>query len=166
MNGSPENDLPVGLTKARTWLTGKWSPIYRIAENYPGRRWSDACRPDGPGVYRLIALDAAGPGIVPAPLHRVCDTDPTGTLYIGSTRSLRTRLSSLVLTHRPKGLFLSGAGSHRGMTAKLRRRFPPRLLAIAWQSLDPNQRNREDALFLAYKARFGELPPMNEGSGV
>jgi len=54
------------------------------------------------------------------------------------------------------------------MSSKLARRFPPRWRAISWQRLNASafHINREIALFRVYKARFGELPPMNEQSGV
>jgi hypothetical protein len=153
--------------KARSWLTGKWSPLCRITESTPGKRWSDICRPDGPGAYRLIALDADAPGIVPAWLDRVCGVDPTGTLYIGSTSSLRRRLASLILRHGKRDPLL-GSGSHAIVAPKLARRFGPQLLAISWQPSNgkwsPIQRERD--LLSAYNDRFGELPPMNKQSGL
>jgi hypothetical protein len=160
-------DVTTVTVKVRSWLTGKWSPLCRIIESTPGKRWSDICRPDGPGVYRLIALDADAPGVIPAWLDRVCGVDPTGTLYIGCASSLRRRLASLVLRYRSRDL-MSGGGSHAIMAPKLAKRFGPQLLAASWQPSNgkwlPIQRERE--LFSAYKDRFGELPPMNEQSGV
>jgi len=95
------------------WLTGRWCPPYCIIENAPGKRLVDLCKPDGPGVYRLVALDATG---VAAPLERVCGIDPTGTLYIGHSRGLLLPcLRSSVLTHGPG----HGFGRHRDMPAKL-----------------------------------------------
>src|SRR5262249_50671201 len=38
------------------------SPPCRIIESTPGKRWSDICRPDGPGV----CVGRRAPGIVPA----------------------------------------------------------------------------------------------------
>ena len=73
--------------RSRRWLTGKWSPLCCIAQ------WqSDLCKPDAPGVYRLVALD---PNNVEAQLERACGTDATGTLYIGrSKKSVRGRVGS------------------------------------------------------------------------
>jgi hypothetical protein len=107
-----------------------------------------------------IALDATMAGSVPASLDRVCDVDPTGTLYIGSTKSLRTRIRTLVLTNDPKSLL--GAG-HAFMPFKLRNRFPLRLRAVAWQRSASYDlaRNSERTLFDRYSKRFGELPRMN-----
>ena len=122
--------------------------------------------PDGPGVYRLIALDANMPSIVPASLNRICGVDPTGTLYIGATSSLRRRLASLVMRNRTNDPLAGGSGSHSLMAPKLARLFAPQWRAIAWQRLDSNERNREHELFRRYKAQFGELPPMNAQSGI
>jgi hypothetical protein len=157
------SDVHTESAKTRSWLTGKWSPLCRIVENTPGKRSSDMCRPDGPGVYRLIALDADMPGIVPASLDRVCGIDPTGTLYIGATRSLQRRVASLVRSNKTNDLIVGGSGGHQIMTGKLARQFAPRWRAITWQRLDSvDWRNREQALFRDYRARFGELPPMNQ----
>ena len=61
---------------------------------------------------------------------RVCGVDPTGTLYIGFTKSLRTCLRILVLTNDPNVPLGTG---HAFMPAKLRKSFPLRLRAVAWQ---------------------------------
>jgi hypothetical protein len=141
------------------WLTGRWCPLYRIVENAFGRRWNDFCKPDGPGVYRLVALDSSKSGIVPAPLERVCGTDPTGTLYIGRSESLRNRLSSLVRSQNPTKIL---GGDHIPVSGKLAKRFPRQWLAITWQRTNSGDcRMREATLFGHYMARFGELPPMN-----
>jgi hypothetical protein len=151
------SDIHAKSAKTRSWLTGKWSPLCRIIENTPGKRWSDMCRPDGPGVYRLVALDANEQGFAPAPLNRVCGIDPTGTLYIGKTTSLRKRLRTLVLTNDPNIPF---GGGHAFMSAKLQRRFPFQLRAVTWQRTSEVW-NAEKKLFENYTTRFGELPPMN-----
>ena len=160
MSSQTTDEVPAAIAKNKSWLTGKWSALCRIVENTPGKRWSDICRPDGPGVYRLIALDATMAGIVPASLDRVCGVDPTGTLYIGFTKSLRTRLRILVLTNDPNVPL--GAG-HAFMPAKLRKSFPLRLRAVAWQRSASYDlaRNGEKKLFDRYAKQFGELPPMN-----
>jgi hypothetical protein len=163
------NDILAVVKKPRSWLTGKWSPMCLIIESTPGARWLDICRPDSPGVYRLIALKANVPGIIPASLDRVCGVDPTGTLYIGHSRSsLRSRLASIVKANATDDRLNVGSGGHRTMAAKLGRRFPPRWRAISWQQLDSANAavNREGALLRAYKTRYGELPPMNEQSGI
>jgi hypothetical protein len=138
---------------------GKWSPLCRISETTWGKRWIDLCRNGTSGVYRLIALTDNRLDVVPAPLDRVCGIDPTGTLYIGASRSLRTRLGTLVRTHDPSKM----AGGHAVMSAKLRRRFPPERLAITWRCREPPEmvRNFETELIQDYQARFGELPPVN-----
>jgi hypothetical protein len=151
------SDIHAKSAKTRSWLTGKWSPLCRIIENTPGKRWSDMCRPDGPGVYRLVALDANEQGFAPAPLNRVCGIDPTGTLYIGKTTSLRKRLRTLVLTNDPNIPF---GGGHAFMSAKPQRRFPFQLRAVTWQRTSEVW-NAEKKLFENYTTRFGELPPMN-----
>jgi hypothetical protein len=139
------------------WLSGRWSPLVRTVETAYGRRWTDLCNPDGPGLYRLIALEDNEQGFVPASLNRVCGIDHTGTLYIGKTSSLRSRLRSLVRTNNPSFLF---GGGHAHMPHTLRRRFPFQLRAITWlRSSDLS--NGEAELFEKYTKRFGELPPMN-----
>jgi hypothetical protein len=86
--------MPKRTPSLMRWLTGRWSPLCCIDGNAPGTRWSDLCNPDGPGVYRLVALD---PNDVSAPslLGRVCGNDPSGTLYIGCATWLRRRLGQL-----------------------------------------------------------------------
>ena len=60
-------------------IPGSWVGPYTL--NDLGSYISSFCEPR-PGVYRLIALDAAG-AQKPAPLNRICGVDETGTLYIG-----------------------------------------------------------------------------------
>jgi hypothetical protein len=126
-----------------SWLTGTWSPLCQIIGTAGGRRWIDLCDPDGPGVYRLVALDSNAE-LAPAPIDRVCGVDPTGTLYIGHAGSLRSRLRQLARTNDPtEGI----AHGHVVMAAKLKKRFPPQRLAITWQRAVPLQtRNRDEAL--------------------
>jgi hypothetical protein len=155
MMESPQDDRP--SERRIKWLSGRWSPLFCIAEPAYGRRWTDSCDPDGPGLYRLVALQANEQGFVPAPLNRVCGIDPTGTLYIGKTESLRSRLRSLVRTNHPSFLF---GGGHAFMPDTLRRRYPFQLRAVTWlRSSDIS--NGERKLLEIYTKRFGELPPMN-----
>jgi hypothetical protein len=156
-----DRDIFSRIVSLRSWLIGKWSPLCLIVENTPGKRWNDICRPDGPAVYRLVALNANVPGIVPAALDRICGVDPTGTLYIGKSRgSLRSRLASLVKTNLTGS---GGSGGHRTMVRKLARQFAPRWRAISWQMLVSADAatNRERELLRAYEERFGDLPPLN-----
>jgi hypothetical protein len=158
------SDDQAGDRRRIRWLTGRWCPLYCIAESAPGKRWSDLCNPDGPGVYRLVAIDLIKLGILAVPLNRVCGIDPSGTLYIGRSKSLRTRLSSLVRTHDPtKRIGAIFGASHIMMTKKLTKRFPPKCLAITWRRADSasSSQTQEATLLRDYKDSFGELPPMN-----
>jgi hypothetical protein len=60
------------------------------------------------GVYRLIGLASEGDLTQPAPPNRLCGQDTTGTLYIGSAKSLHGRLNQLsqwgLATQLPAGL--------------------------------------------------------------
>ena len=152
-------------SKAHKWLTGSWSPLFRIID-CAGKRWLDMFVPDSPGLYRLVALDASMPGIVPASLNRICAVDSTGTLYIGATSSLRRRLATLILKYRTNGPLAGGSGGYRPMSPSLAQQFAPQSLAVAWQSLVSDERNQEQDLLQSYKATFGELPPMSRGSGI
>jgi hypothetical protein len=139
------------------WLTGTWSPLCRVIEDIPGKRWFDLCVPDGPGVYRLIALDASKSGIVPASLDRVCGSDPTGTLYIGAAGSLQGRLGDLVKTNDPTKF---KGGGHRRLTMKLAECFSPQWRALVWEYAD-EPFEREGQLLRDYEGQFGERPPVN-----
>jgi hypothetical protein len=35
--------------------------LFRIAETAYGRRWTDLCNPDGPGLYRSVSFAAGNP---------------------------------------------------------------------------------------------------------
>jgi hypothetical protein len=39
---------------------------HHVVEYIPGKRWFDLCVPDGPGVYRPVALDTSKACFVPA----------------------------------------------------------------------------------------------------
>jgi hypothetical protein len=144
-----------------SWLTGKWSRRYPLMAQTIGERWKDHYPPSGtPGVYRLIALDGTG---TPVPINRACGVDRTGTLQIGASRDLKTRLGSLVRTHQSNPRHGNGS-SHRALSARLSAHFPPDRLALAWQ-LNDAPGNRETELLREYEARFGDTPPHNRQSG-
>ena len=46
-------------------LTGAWSPLCHVLEKVREKRGFELCVPDGPGVYRLIAIDASHPVMLP-----------------------------------------------------------------------------------------------------
>jgi hypothetical protein len=125
----------------------------RIVELIETEQWWHHCK-EGPGVYCLIGLSE---NLVPASIERVCGPDNSGTLYIGSTRSLHGRLGQLVRTHR------DGTGGHRELPEKLGERFPADRLVFCWENVESPKapRVREAELLEAYVTRFGELPPLN-----
>ena len=138
-----------------TWLVGNWSDPVRISEAIETEYWKKL--PEGKqGVYRLFALAREGT-FEPAPLERVCGTDPTGTLTIGGTaKPLLRRLSALVKTHRID----YHSAPHRRLPARLAERFPHNRLAFAWWVTDSPWLVEAD-LHKRYEADFGELPPMD-----
>jgi hypothetical protein len=146
------------------WLTGKWLPLCCIE---PTARWSGLCKPDGWGVYRLVALDSNG---APSQLARVSGIDPSGTLYIGAGR-LRSRVGGLVRTHNPKPIRLPNPAllpivnrTHSPLPRRLAKHFPPRRLAVTWHRTDSEMTTKfvEGKLLKAYEKVFGEYPPMNK----
>jgi len=103
------------------------------------------------GVYRLVGLDLAGDLRKLATIPRACGEDRTGTLYIGETSTLNTRLNSLRL------------GSHRtsNLPKVLRERFPTEKLAIALLFTGRSTEWIENDLIQAYINSFGDTPPLN-----
>jgi hypothetical protein len=135
-----------------TWLIGDWSPIHSV-ERALEERWRQHCK--GPGVYRLIGLRGA---LTPACISRACGTDRTGTLYIGHSINLYTRVGNLVRAHRSN----DGISHHAAFPDKLKGRFPIRRLGVSWQGVDSKWiRNRETELIDDYIAEFGDRPPLN-----
>jgi hypothetical protein len=161
----PGLPIPKRRPPVLRWLTGKWLPPCCIE---PTARWSSRCKPDGWGVYRLIALDSNG---APSQLARVCGIDPSGTLYIGRGK-LRSRVGGLVRTHNPTLRQLSDPGqlqlpklnAHSPLPRRLAKRFPPPYLAVTWLRTDSegNAKSLERKLLRAYEQMFGEFPPMNK----
>jgi hypothetical protein len=138
------------------WLTGEWSPIYRLTADLDGSEpWYEHCPPKTKGVYRLVALSKNGR---PAPIRRACGVDMTGTLQIGASSNLESRLGSLVKTHRPDRF---SSGGHNRLRSKLAERFPPERLGLTWQRTRGDPYKREEQLIAAYDEEFGDHPPNN-----
>lgn len=119
--------------------------------------WDDSCH-EGTGVYRLVALDLGG---APVALPRICDEDPTGTLYIGQGMSISARIALLRRTLRPD--YAPGdhpAGKRYLKLERLKGTFGMDRLATSWAQ-DANPEQTEARLFQSYVNAFGELPPLN-----
>jgi hypothetical protein len=74
--------------------------FHTLDDEYFGAKQYGFC-----GVYRLIALTSEGDPKKPAVLNRLCSQDTTGTLYIGETMNLSSRLNQLrrsARSHRPE----------------------------------------------------------------
>lgn len=93
-------------------------------------------------------------------MQRVCGTDLSGTLYVGSTSSLHRRISQLV---RSRDTERFTAKSDKPLPARLAEDFPVDRLAVCWTNM-PETLDRfadERRLIAAYPDEFGELPPLN-----
>lgn len=125
-----------------------WEP-HLIDSGYFSKKRHGYC-----GVYRLVGLAAENDFRKPARLSRVCGDDPTGTLYIGETRSLNKRLNMMRLfTHNAIQML---------ERLPLRGLFPANKLAIALLITDCSMTSFvERNLLQAYMNSFGDTPPLN-----
>ncbi len=135
----------------------EWSRLYRITDRIVDP-WYDSSL-DRPGLYGLIGLtDATVP--TTATLQRVCGSDLSGTVYIGSTGNLRPRVGALVMQHDRERF---RGGGHKPLPARLAADFPPDRLALRWRYLpqDVDRYAEERRLITAYTDTFGEPPSLN-----
>lgn len=119
--------------------------------------WS-ASGEDGPGVYRLVAVD---PGGNPVAIRRVCGDDASGTLYMGQGGSVFGRIGLLRRTLRPD--YKPGdhpAGIRYLRIGRLKTRLDLPFLATSCALSEPPDQ-AEGRLIESYVAEFGELPPLN-----
>lgn len=139
-----------------SWMGDGWSPAYRVV-SHTGDPWWEACG-DTPGVYRLIGL-ADPESLSPRTIARVCGTDETGTIYIGSSLKLGGRVAKLIMQHTES----YRTKQHKALPRVLAQRFPPRQLAFSWCFVDKDDaaRIKESTLLASYEEIFGELPPLN-----
>jgi len=128
--------------------------VFRAAGGYFSRKHHGHC-----GVYRLIGLASEGDLKRPATLNRVCGQDTTGTLYIGQSSSLNTRLNQLRRTLRARGENSHNAISMLRSIPLLK--FPPNKLAIALLFTSRSPGHVEGDLIKAYMNSFGDTPPLN-----
>jgi predicted GIY-YIG superfamily endonuclease len=138
------------------WLNEEqWSKPIRMSEAWEQEWWRKVPL-DKNGVYRLIAL-TDNSDLIPAPINRVCGTDETGTIYIGSSDSLKSRLDTLVMAHNAH----FKTKSRPPFSKPLSERFPDDKLAMSWEFTGESGQ-RENELLKAYVEAFGELPPLNK----
>lgn len=113
----------------------------------------------GAGVYRVISLNAAGDFANPEHFNRIRGIDTSGTLYIGETRSLHTRLNQLIRS----GL-RSNQDSHK-IFGLMRRipclKFDFDKLAVAFIQTGVSHFTAENDLIRSYMNTFGDTPPLN-----
>ncbi len=104
------------------------------------------------GVYRLIGLASEDDLKNCVTLNRVCGQDTTGTLYIGETGKLSSRLNQLRL-------------STHGAISMLRQipilDFPLNKLGVALLFTGRDTPGVERDLIHAYMNSFGDTPPLN-----
>jgi len=144
-----------------------WSQLYTAA--HVGSYVSHYCGARQ-GVYRIVGLNADEDVSAIASLDRVCDSDHTGTLYIGRTnyqRSLSNRLGQLVRSIRkPCNLACEHTAINRlRKSLLLSNRFPEKRLAFAW-CYEEQPYIAESELLDAYFRSFGEIPPLNRRQGL
>jgi hypothetical protein len=129
--------------------------LHRAAGGYFSKKHHGHC-----GVYRLIGLAAEGDLKRPATLNRVCGQDTTGTLYIGESGSLNTRLNQLRRTLKSREASHNAISMLRSIPL-LKLKFSPNKLAIALLFTGRNTRFVESNLIEAYMNSFGDTPPLN-----
>lgn len=143
-----------------SWISIEWSQLYRITDRDKNPWFNDVSlkQSKGHGVYRLVALQNET-DYHPMPINRVCDTDSTGTIYLGAAMSLLGRIGDLVATHNP----LYKSTKHRPLPATLAQMLPPERLAVCFQHVPENMSpfDKEHELMKLYYEKFGERPPLN-----
>lgn len=120
------------------------------------------------GVYRVHAAARDGArvndvaGIVL--LSRLLGSDPAGCLYIGRTKNLPDRFTTLIKAIRPDYASRDGHGFARAWwdSPAVRQRFPHLCFSVRFCDDAPVAEAEELA---AYRANFGELPPFNALAG-
>jgi hypothetical protein len=111
------------------------------------------------GVYRLVAL-AHEKVWRPACIPRLGGEDETGTLYVGETGWLNTRLNQL--RRSCKGETTHGAGRMWRDCDVLQERYPLSKLGIAILATRRSMHGLIEAdLIRAYLNSFGDTPPLN-----
>lgn len=125
-----------------------WS-LHLLEAGYFGRKEYGYC-----GVYRLIGLASDGDLRKPATLNRVCGQDESGTLYVGESGILNSRLNQL------RRSALSAYEQSHGAIGMLKKipvlKFSPTKLAIALLLTDVEcTEHVEEDLIKAYVNTFG-----------
>lgn len=143
------------------WHGKHWSPPTMIETRAAGAQWFDVLRRNSPsnasGVYRLTAFDVELN--IPMPISRVCGIDWTGTLYLGASLKIESRIKSLVRTYSSD----FDAKSHTPMAEILSEKFPSRLLGVSWRIVNEPDCpfELEYQLMGLYVNELGEPPPLN-----
>ena len=116
-----------------------------------------------PGVYWIYVATRSGK---PLTLPRLLGRDPSGVLYIGRSKNLRSRLSGLCKglssRTRPQTVTHTAVISYWRLRA-FRRQFRPTNLwvRIRYFSANDDTYKAEDRALLGYANRYGEAPPLN-----
>lgn len=153
------------------WLDQPWPQLHRIVPNSPRfpelTFWGESDEIEkiksSAGAYILVALDPNRDGVKRQTLQRLFVPDETGTLYIGGTGNLASRLGELGNAVRPdrKG---TGHGLKRLRQPPWSERFPAECLAICWFcEPDRTEAHKLEARFAMdlYAQKFGERPPFD-----
>lgn len=157
-NGTNENDLFVPLLCA-----GELPDWNDLCENLnwkvhaiDGGYYSEA-KYGFVGIYRLIAYNNGANAKIP----RFCGVDDSGTLYVGKSNRLHARLNQLRRSH-VKGKTESSHPATAYLRTMHNYPFPDKKIMIAslfTPAFAAEMAERD--LLLAYRFRFGELPPLN-----
>jgi hypothetical protein len=113
------------------------------------------------GVYRLIALTSKGDLKKPEVLNRVAGRDDTGTLYVGETRDLGTRLNQI----RRSGWGNHAEDAHGAVRMLKQLRclnfFPDKIGLAVLFTETKDTKTVESDLIRCYLNTFGDTPPLN-----
>ncbi len=118
--------------------------------------WPETLR-NLPGMYQLIATDAGGE---PLELDRIGGKDPGGLLYIGQSRHLRGRLTSIrnaLVNDRRLGPM--PAVTYQSSMA-IQKLVPVSQIMFRFDHCDACRKAEADELKYYFDI-FGEVPPMN-----
>ncbi|MGC9271553.1 hypothetical protein [Acidiphilium sp.] len=148
------------------WLGREWPQLYPIMPNssrFQLKSWGDVIDRSAAGVYVVVALDPEAKENTPRILPRLFEKDPSGTLYIGASGNLASRLGELCGSTRPD-MNGNGHGLKKLRESPWCERFPASSLAICWWRTPDRESAHKleaDYAITKYAKLFGERPPFD-----
>lgn len=112
------------------------------------------------GSYRFHLSRGVAAGYASEPISRLAGVDPEGTLYVGMSSDLPTRMLAAFISLTNSSIRSHQIGPLWHRSEVIQRRCPIERLVIA---IDPGPvpRQREAEELAYYVATFGEAPPWN-----